>query len=76
MVASAYDTQSFKWNDVAGRRVMADGSTPYAGYAVSAQDQVIQPWQGDVAYNAAGDDSWSSGGRRTDGRTRMCMAPA
>ena len=56
VVASAYDTVSNKFNDVAARRVMADGSTPSAGHNVSAQSQTLQPQAGDVTYNVAADE--------------------
>ena len=49
VVANARDTISGKWNDVAGRRVTALGTTPYAGFNVSAQNQTLQPQMGDVA---------------------------
>lgn len=51
VVANALDTQTGKWNDVAGRRVMIDGSTPYPGYSISTQNQSLQPCLADVTYN-------------------------
>ena len=56
VVASALDTQTGKWNDVAGRRVMIDGSTPYPGHSISAQNQTLQPCQADIAYNPQVDE--------------------
>jgi len=56
VVASALDTQTGKWNDVAGRRVMVDGSTPHPGHSISAQNQTLQPSLPDVAYNPQVDE--------------------
>jgi hypothetical protein len=56
VVASAYDTQTYKWNDVAGRLVLGDGSMPYRGHNISHQFQFRQPFQGDVAYSVADDE--------------------
>jgi len=56
VVANALDTQTGKWNDVAGRRVSIDGSTPYPGHSISAQNQSLQPCQADVAYNPQVDE--------------------
>jgi hypothetical protein len=56
VVATAVDTVSHKFNDVAARRVMADGSTPYDGHSVSLQSQTLQPQGGDVTYNLAADE--------------------
>ncbi len=56
VVANALDTTTGLWNDVAGRRVMADGSTPYPGHNISSQSQTLQPHQSDIAYNLAADE--------------------
>jgi len=50
VVAHAWDTTTDKFNDVAGRRVTIDGTTPYSGHNISTQDQVAQPQNPDVAY--------------------------
>ena len=50
VVAHARDTSTDKFNDVCGRLVMANGSTPYAGHNISTQSQVNQPMNPDVAY--------------------------
>jgi hypothetical protein len=55
VIANGLDTVSGLANDVSGRRVMADGSTPYSGSPV-AQSQVDMPQQGDIAYNVAADE--------------------
>jgi hypothetical protein len=56
VVASALDTETGLWNDVAGRRVMANGTTPYPGHNISYQNQTLQPHQPDVTYNLAADE--------------------
>ncbi len=55
VIANGFDTVTSLANDVSGRRVMADGSTPYAGSPIS-QSQVDKPHQGDIAYNVAADE--------------------
>ena len=55
VIANGLDTISGLANDVSGRRVMADGSTPYPGSPI-AQSTTDQPHQGDVAYNIAADE--------------------
>lgn len=66
VVASVYDTAYLRWNDVARRRVAADGSTPWAGGAIY-QNPTVEPTEIDVAYNPAVDEylavwrqAWSS----------------
>jgi hypothetical protein len=56
VIAEAVDTTNGHYNDVAGRRVMADGSTPYPGHNISRQDQTLQPQGAVVAYNVAIDE--------------------
>ncbi len=56
VVANALDTQTGKWNDVTGRRVMIDGSTPYPGHSISLQNQDLQPSQADVTFNSQTDE--------------------
>ncbi|MBN2547955.1 MAG: hypothetical protein JXB15_02265 [Anaerolineales bacterium] len=51
VIASATDTVSYKSNDVAGRLINEDGTTPLAGHNISAQDQTLEPRGGDLAYN-------------------------
>jgi len=51
VVANALDTQTGKWNDVAGRVVQANGTMPNFHFAISSQDQALQPNDADVVYN-------------------------
>jgi len=55
VISSVYDTQNFWWNDIAGKLVMSDGSTPYSGFQVY-QDPAVHPHQGDITYNPAADE--------------------
>jgi hypothetical protein len=56
VVADAFDTSSDKYNDISGRLVMADGTTPYDGHNISVQSQTLQPQASDVTYNIAADE--------------------
>ena len=87
VVADAYDTVSHKYNDVAGRRVIADGTTPYGGHNISSQSQTLQPQAGDVTYNVAADeymvvwrqnysgDDWDIWGARVRGDNDAVVTP-
>jgi hypothetical protein len=55
VISNVYDTQNFWWNDIAGKLVMSDGSTPYSGFQVY-QDPAVHPRQGDITYNPAADE--------------------
>jgi hypothetical protein len=55
VVASVYDTQNNRWNDVARRRVLADGTMPFPGGSIF-QDPNLQPHQADAVYNMAADE--------------------
>jgi len=55
VISSVYDTQNFWWNDIAGKLVMSDGSTPYSHFQVY-QDPAVQPNQGDITYNPVADE--------------------
>lgn len=56
VVATAQDATTGFANDVSGRRVMADGSTPYISHNISKQSQMLQPKNPDVTYNSATDE--------------------
>jgi len=87
VVADAYDTTTGRYNDVAGRRVKADGTTPYPGHSISAQNQTLQPYQADVTYNLAADeylvvwrqryagDDWDIHGARVRGDNDAVVNP-
>lgn len=87
VISSVEDTVSKKMNDVAGRRVMADGTTPYPVHNISAQSQTLQPQGGDVTYNIAADeylvvwrqnytgDDWDIWGARVQGIDDAVVSP-
>jgi hypothetical protein len=69
VVANALDTTTYKWNDVVGKRVSANGSV-IAGGSISSQSQSFQPCEADVAYNVAADEYlvvWRRMATDTDG---------
>jgi hypothetical protein len=51
VIADVLDTTTGKWNDVAGRLVGEDGSTPWAGRSISAQNQTLQPHRASLGYD-------------------------
>lgn len=51
VVANALATDTNSYNDVAGRRVTADGNTLWPGHSISSQNQFLQPHDADVVYN-------------------------
>ena len=56
VLSSVFATDTSKWNDVAARLVLANGSMPNAGGSVSEQDQLKQPQEGAIAYNPGTDE--------------------
>jgi len=51
VVSDAKDTTTDKWNDAAGRVVLANGTMPNYHFAISIQDQTRQPHNAEVDYN-------------------------